>query len=175
MIFEQIGRINIKLEKNSNSINYPIKIKIKQIYNDSEPKFQDQGYGSDFSFLISNFDELNYAMNMNQIYKELVKPFLEKNKQNLAQTSELFRRFFYFDEPLKGKSYLGNTMGNPDKATFVSPHFSNGKTFTSRENYLSHFRNRHILNRIEAPITTLNIDLNYFICYFMPIYKSLIK
>jgi hypothetical protein len=112
---------------------------------------------------------------MHYIYKNLIKTFINKNKKNLTQISELFRRFYYFNDPLKHPSYAGKSMGNPDKATFVSPHYSNGKTFNSNENYLSHFRNRHVLNRGEVPITTLNVDFNYFICYFMPIYENLIK
>ena len=174
-IFDQINAINVTLNENSNITNYPIKIKIKQSYNDSEPNYQDQQYSSDFTLLIRNYDEYKYAINMNYIYKNLIKPFLNKNKHNLTQISELFRRFYYINDPLKNPSYAGKSMGNPDKATFVSPHYSNGKTFNSQETYLSHFRSRHVFNRAEVPITTINVDFNYFICYFIPIYENLVQ
>ena len=175
LIFEKINRINASLDEKSNFTNYPIKVRIQQKYNDSDPKYQSQNYGSDFTLLIRNFDEYKYAINMNFIYKNLIKKFLNENKQKLAKISELFRRFYFFNGEIKPAGYLGKSMGNPDTATFVSPHYSNGKTFTSRENYLSHFRNRHILNRGEVPITNINIDFNYFICYFIPIYENLMK
>jgi hypothetical protein len=173
LIFDQIDKY--LEEKTSKMLNYPIKIIIKQDYNDSEPNYQDQQYATDFTILIRDYDEYKYAINMNYIYKNYIKQFMNKANQNVAQVSQLFSRFYYFNEPLKHGSYGGKSMGNPNKATFVSPHFSNGITFSSRENYLSHFRNRHILNRGEVPITTINIDFNYLICYFIPIYEKFMK
>jgi hypothetical protein len=156
--------------------NFPIKVGIKQDYKDTDPIFQSPGYGSDFTFLIRNKNEYTYAANLNLLYKKLIKPFLDKNNQSLSHVSELFRRFYYFTEPLKGAGYLGKTMGNPDRATFVSPHYSNNyfTTFTT-ENYLSHFRNRISLKRGEVSITNMHIDFNYFLCYFIPIYENIIK
>ena len=171
LIFEQIDGIH----ENSNISNYPIKVKIKQNYNDSDANFQNKDYGSDFTLLIRNFDEFKYAINMNYIYKNLIKPFISQNKRKLDQISEQFRRFYYFNGEIKPVGYVGKSMGNPDAATFVTPHYSNGKTFTSQDDYLSHFRNRYALNRGEVPITSINVDLNYFICYFMPIYESLMN
>jgi hypothetical protein len=175
LIFDQIGAINITSEEIINFNNYPIKVVIKQNYTDRDPKYQSSGYAFDFTFLIRSYDEYKYAFNMHFIYENLMKPFLNENKQNLNKMSELFRRFYYFTEPLKGIGYVGKSMGNPDKATFVEPHFSNGITFRSNENYLSHFRNRPQLNRAEVPITTMHIDFNYFMCYFIPIYESLMQ
>jgi hypothetical protein len=42
LIFDRIGAINVTLNENSNITSYPIKVKIKQNYNNSEPNYQDR-------------------------------------------------------------------------------------------------------------------------------------
>ena len=71
--------------------------------------------------------------------------------------------------------YWGKSMNNPDNATFVFPHRSNGNYVVLKENFISHFRNRYNLNKIEVPITSIGIDINYFLCYYLPIFEKLTK
>lgn len=170
IIFEQLDTI----DKNLDSIydGYPIRVKIEQEHTDPEPNFMDDKYRTEFTFLIESFEDYTYAMNMLFLYRELISPFLRDNEKKLSRIS-LFRRFYFFNGSLKPESYLGKSMVNPDRTVYSSPHYPNDNYVDARFNYLSHFRNRHVLSKDEVSIRTLNIDFNYFICYFKPVFEML--
>ena len=109
------------------------------------------------------------------LHKNLIKPFLDTNKEKLSQVTDRFSKFFNFrTEVING--FYGKGFNNPDKVTFVDAHKSNGLNFELKKKVLSHFRD--VMNTKhfgEYPITNIYIDFNYFLCYFMPLFEKLTK
>ena len=62
--------------------------------------YQDPNYGANFTITIGNMQQMYYARNLLDIYLNLIKPFLDENKEVLEKFSSDFKRFHYFRHPL---------------------------------------------------------------------------
>ena len=159
IIFDQISAIDI-LEK-----GFPIKLKIRQEYKPVDKMYSSANYGADFVLVINNAHELNYARNMLDVYTNLIKPFLAKNKEAISRVPQDYKRFYFFTQPLVLPQY-GKSLTNLESSTFSDPHRPNGKVFELEEHFMSHFRSIAILERKQVSIKSFNVDFNYFFCYF---------
>jgi hypothetical protein len=148
-------------------LKYPLKLNIQE-EDDASNRL------TNFTLIIKNEHELNYANNILDIHQNLIKPFMEENEKWLKRIPENFKRFFFFKKPLSLPQY-GKSLTNLDTATFSDPHKPNGNLFELEEYYMSHFREVTVLERIEVPITSVCFDFNYFYCYFQPIFENFIK
>ena len=166
IIFEQISAIDL------NIIKFPIKLQIKQDYKPINQIYTNPKYGADFVLVINNSIELSYARNILDVHVNLIKPYLKKNEKYLLKISDEFKRFYFFKQPLVRPEY-GKSLTNLDSSIFSDPHRPNGKIFELEENYMTHFRSIAILERKEVPISSFNIDLNYFYCYFQLIIETI--
>ena len=145
------------------------------------------------SFLISNTQDLKYARSMLNIYRDVIKPFLDTNKLVFQQNVDNFDRLYSFGFPLDpnpGKSI------HETRSTFSFSHHFPGlgvkldgekaslyhiappaTRVPIRLGRMAHFRSRvfrenllvfsHFYQR--RPIRELQLDLNYLNCYFLPI------
>ncbi len=133
--------------------------------------YQDPNYGANFTITIGNMKQMYYARNLLDIYLNLIKPFLDENKEVLGNFSSDFKRFHYFRHPLANPGY-GKSFTNLDTAVYSGPHGPPHALGTS-DYYLSHFRRISIFPKIHAPIDSVVFDFNYFFCYFQPIFEKL--
>ena len=170
LIFKQLSFINFSSEYNFDS---PLRIKIREKFISNDPMYNNSKYGANFVLTISNANEINYARNLLEIYKNLIEPFLNKTSGKVySQVPENFKRFYFFKTPLVQPQY-GKSLINIETATHSDPHRPNGKVVELNEYYMSHFRTRAIFERKNVPITSVIFDFNYFYCYFQPIFESL--
>ena len=175
----------------TNSSSYPIHVKIYQKHEKNIPK-----YDANFMIIISNQFEMNYARNLLNLYKYLIKPYFEKYKKEFEKHSERLSRLFYMT--LKGdtdkdvKTFQGKSFVNPNTSDrMAGPHVPNhydGYLYGTEKKYLydlppyqnkeiatyyiAHFRDVHVMGQTSKLITRFNIDLNYFTCFVKPIIES---
>jgi hypothetical protein len=164
IIFDKVEKILNTEEMNfkSNKIKFPIKMP-NVIYLEIE----------NFTIVINNQNEFVYAKNMLYIYKNFIRPFLIENKEKLEKLTERFTKFYNFKVEVL-QSFYGKDFNNPDRVTYMDPHESNGVNFELKDQQLSHFRD--IMNTKKSgdyPISNIYLDLNYYLCYFLPIYGKL--
>ena len=97
----------------TNFTQYPITVKIFQKHQKNIPK-----YDANFNVIISNQFEMNYAKNLLNLYKYLIKPYLEKYKNEFAKHSERLSRIFYMtlkeDTDRDVRSFMGKSFVNPN-------------------------------------------------------------
>ena len=190
---EFFSRLELALNS-TNSIDYPIRVKIYQKHIKSESrgfKFHSTEWDSNFSVIISTRVELNYAQNLLGLYRHLIEPFLKTHNVKLKSESERLSRYFYYDlrNDKFNKGYVGKSFVNPKTSpTMMGPHVPNHdegflygtdkKDLYKRQPhhhkdlayyYIAHFRDRYYLGAYAFPITQFHIDLNYFACYVRPL------
>jgi hypothetical protein len=168
----------------TNFTQYPILVKIFQKHEKNIPK-----YDANFNVIISNQFEMDYAKHLLNLYKYLVKPYLEKYKNEFSKHSERLSRIFYMtlkeDTDRDVRSFMGKSFVNPNTSEFMAgphiPNYFDGYLYgTDRahlynlppyhnkemgEYYIAHFRDVHIMGQTSKLITRFQIDLNYFTCY----------
>jgi len=169
-----------KLELSLTNIKkYPLSVKIFQKHQKNIPK-----YDANFDIIISNRFEMDYAKNLVNLYKYLIKPYLEKYKNEFAKHSERLSRIFYMTIKEDTDRDVGSFV-NPNTSEFMSdphvPDFARGYLYGTDRNhlynlppyhnkemgeyYIAHFRDVHIMGQTSKLITRFQIDLNYFTCY----------
>jgi hypothetical protein len=178
----------------TNFTQYPISVKIFQKHQKNIPK-----YDANFNIIISNQFEMNYANNLLNLYKYLIKPYLEKYKNEFAKHSERLSRIFYMtlkeDTDRDVRAFLGKSFVNPNTSEFMSdphvPDFAHGYLYGTDRNhlynlppyhnkemgeyYIAHFRDVHIMGQSSKLITRFHIDLNYFTCYVKNVIENDLK
>jgi hypothetical protein len=172
VIFNEIEKINISLDESY--AGFPIKISVTQDNDQSNKYYASKIFGHNFTLLINCYDEYKYAINLLNVYKYMIKPFMIENELKLSNISDLYKRFYYFRTPFKPNHYVGKTMVSENIETFASPHFPyHSPTFVENIYYLSHFRVKYELQKIESSITSFHFDYSYFLCYFKPLFNAL--
>jgi hypothetical protein len=165
IIFNELSLVNLTQS------NLPMRLKIIQKYESTDKMYQDPIYGANFTLKITNIQDFYYARNLLDIYLNLIKPFLNENKEFLERFSPDFRRFNFFRKPLIDPGY-GKAFTNLDTASHSSPHGPPNVVHLD-DYYMSHFRSIAQIARTEAPIDSIVFDFNYFFCYFRPIFEKL--
>lgn len=127
------------------------------------------------TFQITSKEELIYAKNLLSMHKNVIRPFINKYKNSITKVAQNFGRFYFYNGDLWHKDHhLGKSMHNPDSVTRVHSHTSlDGKSFNLLNEYISHFRNKISLPVKKVSIYNFNFDINYFSCYFVPIFKKI--
>jgi hypothetical protein len=173
-----------------NVTTYDFELKAKEI-NERDPT---RKYILVFS--IKSRAEFEYASHLFQVYKNKIEPFLLENQQRISQVAQHFDRFFFLISRLNyfgaGKS-IHSTISTFDASMHHAVTFMQNKTlhidnlFTVPEKahyfavpydvaWVSHFRKRMNFagqsELQEFSIYSLHVDLNYFHCYFLPIFNS---
>jgi hypothetical protein len=145
---------------------------------------------SPYSFTISSRQELNYALDLMQLYERVVKPFLVEHKRELANVR--FDRFFF----QVGTHFSGKSVHNTRRSMDMWTHYAYGYMNVSNDNklveirhgkgrfdidldfmvprelaHLSHYRDSFNLDSRESmvPFSAFHFDLNYFKCFMIPI------
>jgi hypothetical protein len=175
-IIEKLESYFLNITHSSNQIH-------KVIVNDSEPQSEYHN-NYNFTFIIKNQDEINYAQNLCKIYRNLIQNFVNKHKSELGTLSDRFHRFFYIGGRLSSFA-CGKSIHNTDVSFEVSVHHPVAdinypeQAQLSYVNYdfghLGHFRyvnEFHKSNFKEVSITELILDLNYLNCYYKPIVEK---
>ena len=155
-------------------LNKCFKFQIKIFFRQETQSSATSDFNIDFSFVISNQDEFNYAKNLICIYRDIYLPFLKKHETKLARNSERMSRLFFIggqnitDGSKYGYYYqhVGKSFVNLKTSKFIRlPHFPSGKRYDVPHNYISHYRNNFIFYKTDKSIRLLNFDFNFFICY----------
>ena len=179
------------------SRNDTIRVKIFQKHKQTESrgfKFHSAEWDTDFTLLIQNENEINYAKNLLSLYKHLIEPYLKENEKKLKAESERLSRYFYLDlrNDIETISYVGKSFVNPVTSELMfNPHVPNhhpgflygrdkSNVFAMPPNhhkdissyYIAHFRDRYKMGKADKSITRIQIDLNYFTCYVKPIIEN---
>jgi hypothetical protein len=140
-----------------------------------------------FTFVLNNKEEINYALNLCKIYRYLIANFEKKNSNILQKYSDRFHRFFYIGGLLS--SFACGKSSHSTEVTFeFTVHYPEpDKKFPDQaELYmigydlgqLSHFRHVnefHKSSQKEISVTELILDLNYLNCFYKPIVESFSK
>jgi len=140
-----------------------------------------------FTFTIKNQDEINYALNLCKIYRNLIQVFEKSHENHLNKYSNRFHRFFYIGGLLSSFA-SGKSFHSTDVTFDLSVHYPNpDKNFPDQAQlywvgynlgHVSHFRHVnefHKSSQTAISITELILDLNYLNCYFKSIYQSYSK
>ena len=130
-----------------------------------------------YFYTINDANEHDYVIEIVKIYKQVIEPFLDKHEMAISKTLYNFNEIFYMTRKLIIDVSFGKTFANPDTASITNPHFPKDNYFKLNEednHFLSHFRHRNNkLKNTNASVTSIRIDLNYFICYYIPIFEKL--
>ena len=140
-----------------------------------------------FTFILANKEEINYAINLFNIYRQLVEHFERENKNEIQNYSENFHRFFYIGGLLSSFA-IGKSSHSTDVSFEFTVHYPEGdkkypkqaELYNIGHEYgqLSHFRSLnefHKSSRKEISIKELILDLNYLSCYYKPIVEKFSK
>ena len=150
---------------------------------------------SNYTFTISNLYEFMYAKGLFQTYKSLIRPYLDQNKDLFSRHVDAFNRLFYITGEITDFSY-GKSVHNTSSTFDITIHHANkyvdensfslskDKYYLARSmaayhsvpydlGHLSHFRAYFHWDFIPMSVLFLNIELNYFNCYFRPIVNRL--
>ena len=139
-----------------------------------------------FTFIIKNQAEKDYALNLCKTYRNIIQSFKNLNEIFIKKNSR-FHRFFYIGGLLSSFA-AGKTFHNTDSSFDVSLHYPNADSdYPNQANlhwvgyeqgHVSHFRNLnefHKSSQKEISITELILDLNYINCYYKPILEKNFK
>ena len=169
--FKQLGLV---LSQSKNAFMFPVRVKIYFPHIPAKSTsftFQSLDYNVNFSLLIKDHIDLNYARSLFSLYEHLIEPFLLQNSQKLSKESEKMKRFLYMESNKSG----GKTFINQKTSQFMeSAHAPDGKYFNLDDldsYHMSHFRDRYKLGQDDKDIGLFHLDLNYFSCYVKPIIK----
>jgi hypothetical protein len=137
-----------------------------------------------FTFTIKNQDEINYALNLCKIYRNLIQVFEKSHERYLSKYSNRFHRFFYIGGLLSSFA-SGKSFHNTDVTFDLSVHYPDpDKNYPDQaqlywvgynQGHISHFRHNnefHKSSQTAISITELILDLNYLNCFYKPIVKK---
>lgn len=129
-----------------------------------------------FVYTITGESEYDYVVEMVEFYKKVIEPYLDRNSDKLKLFVDNFNEIFYMTRDLTIPQSLGKSFSNADTAMVTNPHYPKDSyaTVYDESHFLSHFRRRNNkLKNFKASITNIKMDLNYFICYYIPILDKL--
>jgi hypothetical protein len=140
-----------------------------------------------FSFTIKNQDEINYALNLCKIYRNLIQVFEKSHEKYLSKYSNRFHRFFYIGGLLSSFAN-GKSFHSTDVTFDLSVHFPDpDKNYPDQaqlqwvgydQGHISHFRHVNEFHKSslkEVSITELILDLNYLNCYYKQVIEKFSK
>jgi hypothetical protein len=140
-----------------------------------------------FTFVLKNKRDIDYAMNLCKIYRFLIEKFERNFTQDLAKYSERFHRFFYIGGLLSSFA-CGKSMHSTDVTFELSVHYpepdrmypGQAELFMIGYDYgqVSHFRHVnefHKSSQKVIAISELILDLNYLNCFYKPIVEKYSK
>jgi hypothetical protein len=169
---------------NNSNINYTVQVldlNVKKEMNIS------------MEFTIKGQDQLNYAKNMVKIYKEIIKPYFEANKNFISANVKDFDRFFVMISKHNSR-FCGKTVHDTrvsfDLTIHYMEHYINKTQVVFDRKLLwqqqfwpsiNEARTSHFRNNLgyfsdlykQVPIVDFQLDLNYLNCYFIPILERL--
>jgi hypothetical protein len=150
--------------------SYPIKININNLKKKNKKGLED----FDYTFLIRNENDFNYTINLFNLNRWLIQPFLRQHHVIINKTCDRYDRVFALSSFSNSNPWSGKTIHNTQTTFTLTLHLPYKRDFIRvpyRHGYLSHFRGYyHLLkDKKPIPINELFIDLNYFVCYFKPI------
>lgn len=167
--FKQLGKLFRNIS--SNETNFPYSVRVIE----RDEKNNRGGQMLNFSIVIKNKNELDYAKYLYNLFKSFVKPFYLKNELSLKKLHEPFARFFYLLGP-STTWFCGKTIHNTYLSQALDTHYpknlNNFKTIPIESGYVSHFRSDYNIYWNDKSIMDFQFDLNYFLCYFKPIAKK---
>ena len=141
----------------------PRRIEVRDPFPDA-----DSHYANNYTFFIYNQKEITHATALINLYIDVVKPFLEKNKERLDHLPSNANRYFFITG---NKWVLGKTIHDTSEAITVGHHWADDRFrkyeyFNIRTSlgHLSHFRTR-FYHLDPIPLSHLHFDFNYFSCY----------
>jgi len=132
----------------------------------------------DFNLTINSKEDFIYAKYLYDSYKNLVEPFLEKNKFNLKNVEESINRFYFILGDKLSYPVSWKTVHDTLKTTHLNWHFPNNVYETQIKvpnnlGHVSHFRIKYHAVWKNYPITNLFFDFDYFVCYYLKILQKL--
>jgi hypothetical protein len=136
-----------------------------------------------FEIEIKSKNDLEYAIKLNSIHNNIIKPYIQMNKDKLIKYGGTFDRFYKIvDMP---SDVFGKTMHNTKSTFELTLHhpliYLNPSEFKSKYTvlyelgYTTHFRNFNNWTFKKINIKQIHFDLNYFNCFFKPILNELIN
>jgi hypothetical protein len=140
-----------------------------------------------FTFILKNKADIDYAMNLCKIYRFLIEKFERNFTSDLEKYSDRFHRFFYIGGLLSSFA-CGKTMHSTDLSFELSVHYpepdkmypDQAELFVIGYDYgqVSHFRHVnefHKSSQKVIAISELILDLNYLNCFYKPIVEKFSK
>jgi hypothetical protein len=140
-----------------------------------------------FTFVLKNKRDIDYAMNLCRIYRFLIEKFERNFTSDLAKYSERFHRFFYIGGLLSSFA-CGKSVHSTDVTFELSVHYPEpDKMYTDQAELfmigydygqVSHFRHVnefHKSSQRVIAISELILDLNYLNCFYKPIVEKYSK
>jgi hypothetical protein len=186
-LFNSFSRVLSKINA-SDSLNANVKIELSAIDStrlDKTPR--------SIVINIRNKDEFNYIKGLFLVYKQTIQPYLLKNKHLKEQNGLSMNRFFFVAGELNNYGW-GKSIHDTAKTFEITMHHSSvivaddrlvfDKKYTNRvltesfvmpvdSAHLSHFRRDLNFPYTNIPAYALNLDFNYFKCYFQKIAKTI--
>ena len=84
--------------------------------------YQNTKFGqANFNLIINDMQDLIYAQNLLDIHNNLIRPFLNENKDKLEIVPDEYKRFYFFRNPLVLPQF-GKSLTNLDSASSSDPH-----------------------------------------------------
>ena len=157
----------------------------------TEPEFNNS-----FTFILKTRREFDYAKNLLGIYRDVIEPYLKRNKDLIARSTYDYDRFFYVagrnNHFACGKSihdsrsafdfsvhYLENAIKVAENGSIsIGPKSSDDHFMDDNLAHVSHFRRAfsYLSAKYQPlPIEFFRIDLNYLNCYFVPMLQRISK
>ncbi|CAF1056951.1 unnamed protein product [Brachionus calyciflorus] len=138
----------------------------------------DQPYGINgnekfyYKIKIENNDAIEHARYLYKTYFEQIKPFREKNKKIIESYGGKFDRLFYrLEKEANGSNF--KTVFNTN-VIFDSVHNISHVKVSPRHAIMSSFKEVYQYDRNNfISIKQIQLDLNYFNCFFIPILRNL--
>jgi hypothetical protein len=140
-----------------------------------------------FTFILANKEEINYAINLCKIYRQLVEHFEKENKNEIQKYSDNFHRFFYIGGLLSSFA-IGKSSYSTDVSFEFTVHYpEHDQKYPKQAEFnsigheygqLSHFRSLNEFHKAklkEISIQELILDLNYLSCFYKPIVEKFSK
>ena len=132
----------------------------------------------------TNLAEINYALNLCKIYRNLIEKFESLHEKDLGRYADRFHRFFYIGGLLSSFA-CGKSFYSTDVAFYFTVHYPEYDAKYNKQaelhytgynqGHLAHFRHVnefHKSSQKEISITELILDLNYLNCYYKPIVEK---
>jgi len=120
----------------------------------------------EYKVSIKNEMDYRYAKNLFELYNFTIKPFYERNSQIMNKIYEPFNRLFY---SIHAKATANNAkpIVNTDLRLNLPK-----KVIPYQHGHVSNFPKEFVFKRETKSIREFSIDLNYFLCYYLPVLKK---